>query len=356
MLCLFPWPLRSHLGLPPDIGYFVHTDSGDAIIRCRTTEGASILSYTGSEYPWLTSDYPGYKAEWTIRYQSGVAVPARYTYFRGEDPFIDAVVYPGRYTQLEVAFEIDGYQVLDDEQQFSALLSWVELVVRQFVDLYRALTQEIDVVEPRVEDLDQTNVFVSDDYAFRSSGFEAEFRPHRPRFHVPQRAALQFHKSETPEPVVDQLTQLLRQGYHLPFSQQLLLQAKQQAHEQHNYDLCIVLIATAFEVFMREILLSTCAARGVATLTTRRGGTASSLPYADAVAAGEVRRDLLQYVDELGGDSARDRRKYNAWYTDAYQVRNRIIHRGEVGFNNEVAEKAFTATSTYMDHIRGSLV
>ena len=58
----------------------MRTSTGVAWVRCRTTDGASILSYRGSDLSWAGPEYDGLKGVTTIYYESGTEAPGRYTY------------------------------------------------------------------------------------------------------------------------------------------------------------------------------------------------------------------------------------------------------------------------------------
>lgn len=71
ILCIFPWPLRCHLALPEDTSFVVRTSNGIAHVRCRTSEGGSILSYRGEDLSWVGPGYDGLRSMTTIHYVSG---------------------------------------------------------------------------------------------------------------------------------------------------------------------------------------------------------------------------------------------------------------------------------------------
>ena len=274
ILCIFPWPLRCHLALPDDIAFRVETVSGAAFVRCRTTNGASILSYEGEACPWLKSGYDGLRSELTVYYDSGEEAPGRYTYLRQHEPWVDAVVFPGKYSQLEIAFELEDQSVLTDQERCHQVLNWVEGVTQNFVGMYAGVLGEIDVVQPRMADLDETRFFIAEQYDLTTGQISANFEVVRMHAPPPHQASLRYRKTQPPSPKIAEFANYLSGGAVLSFSQQLLQRAKEQAHIHHNYDLCIIIVATAFEVAVREMLTLACEAKGVKVLArkTGRGG------------------------------------------------------------------------------------
>lgn len=362
ILCMYPWPLRSHLALPDGTGFYVRRDGRDVLIRCTTADGASLYSYTGQDYGWLpaaSETREGYVAELSA---SGSAspelTPYRYIYYRARDPWVDGIVDPTRYTRLEVSFELESTDVLDDDLRFDEISSWVETVVRYFVDMYRLVTQEIDVQRPRADDVAQTNVSVADagEYTFNRVGSQARFRLYRPILRWTPAPVAGHNKRVRSDEDIAVLSDLLRHGGEIPLSSQLLLDAKEQSHKNGQHDLCVVLAATAFEAYLREALLAACEGRNIQTLSARAGDAShASVDYKRAIAQGDTRRDLLRYVEELSGQTVRGGREHNAWYNDAHEVRNRLVHRGERGVDQDGARKAFDAVAAYIGLIDGKL-
>jgi hypothetical protein len=231
----------------------------------------------------------------------------------------------------------------------------VEDVVRNFVGIYSTITGEIDVVRPRLQDLDQTTVYVSEEYRFDTQSMSASFEMRPPRFHFPHRPSARFFKDTATEEKLQQFSALLRQGYILPLSGHLMLDAKEQAHLRQQYDVCIILLATAFEVFLREVLVEVCKVRGIKELARQSGKTGKPWPYKHAIEKGHVLDDLLVYVEQVGGRNYKGQKAYNEWRNDAYEVRNAIVHRGKRGCGDAEADKAYTATALYMEAIQKSL-
>jgi len=359
ILCIFPWPLRCHLALPDDIAFRVQTGSGTAFVRCRTTNGASILSYEGDTCPWLKPGYDGLKSELILSFQSGVKVPGRYTYLRQHEPWVDGVVYPGKYSQLEIAFEMTGQEVLSDHEQYSQLLNWVEFVAQNFVGMYAGVTQEIDLVQPRLEDLDETRIFIADDYDLTGKLMNANFQNVRMHAPPPRQASLRYHKYQPSDEKLEEFANYLRNGYALSLSQQLMQRAKEQVHIHRNYDLSIIIVAMAFEVAVREMLTSACEAKGINVLARKlgRGKKANIVksPYKEAIERGDLKSDLLEYVNQVGGNNGRDTREYTAWVNQAYGARHAIVHQGKGEHTDREAEAAFQAAVAYMEFLRASL-
>jgi hypothetical protein len=256
---------------------------------------------------------------------------------------------------LDVVFELADVAVLDSDAQFVALQQWVEGAVQQFISLYRAISQEHDMVQPRVDELVQTYIFVADEYQLGPNGFNASFRPHKPRFHINPLEGYRHSKRHLAQRQVDEFARLLRHGYQLPLSNNLLLDAQEQAHSARQYDLSIIIVAAAFEAFLREVLTEACERKGLQTLTRQTKQGPVTRDYKEAIARGDTRTDLLQYIDDLGGRSDKSGAAYNAWLYNAFDVRHRIIHRGERGFGDADARKVFEATVAYMDQVRASL-
>jgi hypothetical protein len=334
----------------------MRTANGTAHVRCRTSESGSVLSYRGADLSWLGPGYDGLKSVTTIGYVSGREVPGRITYMRENEPWVDAVIFPGKLSQLEIAFELDSEEVLADRAQFPALLQWIEFVAQNFVGLYSAVTGEVDVSQPRMDDLDETRILTTEKYDLGGGWINAEFDTVRLHAPPPGHAALKFFKDEIDRPRLEQFANYVNTGYVLAPSQRLILRAKEQAQIFHNYDLSILVVGTAFEVGVREILTSACESRQVKVLSRRRGrgkkAPTERRNYRDAIEKGDLKSDLLDYVAQLGGDNGRGGSAYSAWVEHSYNTRNAIVHQGKQGFGDGDADKAFTSAVAYLEFLR----
>jgi hypothetical protein len=121
-----------------------------------------------------------------------------------------------------------------------------------------------------------------------------------------------------------------------------------------NHDLAIVHVETAFEVFLQNLLIDYCRRHPAVVLP---GNKAQTQGNQVAIEEGNVGQ-LLNFVNHIANQSAanidvKNCQQYSAWNTDAYQKRNRIVHRGERGAAESDAVQAAASTQAFMVHLKG---
>jgi hypothetical protein len=351
VLCLLPWPIRSHLAFPGEVAFYVATPERDVVIRCNPAKGANVFCLNGSNYEWLCGEVEGvYSAQVSVaRKSSGVLFPFRNIYFKTETPWIEGIEDPLTYTRLELLFEVPNESVVTTPESFGEITAWAYRLVRNFVDIYRAITQETDVVTPNEDDIAYIQPWVTNDYTWTRNGPGAvSFSGRNPTFKWRRLEKTGEGKRTVPPEKISELARLLRSGAQLRPSDQFFLDAKEQAHIHGRYEIAIVLAATGFETFLREALRDACKSRSVATLP--RAG--KDVPYLDAIAAGDTRNDLLRHVEDLSGQSVKGGKPHNDWFQHTHEVRNEILHRGNRRYTDAESNRAFTAAVEFMNLIR----
>jgi hypothetical protein len=294
ILCLFSLSLQTHLEIPDDSGFFIHMSERDVNIRCITMDGAKLFSYTGEEYGWLTGDYE--VEPFQVRKVRAEQKAILRTFYRKKvaGPSTGGTVDPVKYTRIELAFEVDSLDVLDDEDRFNELKSWVEGVLRYFVNTYRLVTQEEDVTKPTIGDAPIVDIFISDNYEFTSGGTNAKFRPYKQLYNWMNPTKTGHLKEVMTDESARKLASLLESGAPIQLFQQLLLDAKELSHVRGEHDLAIIVIENAFEVFLQQRLVSACEARGRTELPYGRGRGETLINYIEAIEKGGVKDALSE--------------------------------------------------------------
>jgi hypothetical protein len=68
VLCLLPWPIRSHLAFPGEVAFYVATPERDVVIRCNPAKGANVFCLNRNNYEWLCGEVEGvYSAQVNLR-------------------------------------------------------------------------------------------------------------------------------------------------------------------------------------------------------------------------------------------------------------------------------------------------
>jgi len=308
--------------------------------------------------PWLVEKKAKYVSAFKVSRAGGDLVPHSDAYFGDESPWVGGTVEYVRYTRLEVVFEVEDLEELENASAFEDLRAWVAGAVQNFVDLYRMAAQEDDVMRPSAYDLTYVVPFVADGYSVDLDGCEASFHLHKP---ITTWRPLNVSGHGKPELASDKfelLRDMVRHGYVLPLHYRLLLDAKEQAHIYQQYNLAVVLLSTAFEAFLRERLAQVCPVQKVSFLQSPASPKKQGkfLPFLDAIDRGSVKEDLLTYVEQLSGRRVRDSAEHSIWDRDAFKARNRIAHGVESRVTDAESRAAGEATTAYMALIDSALM
>jgi hypothetical protein len=358
VLYLFPWPLRSHLALPDGYACRTQHEGKDVFITCRSADGSRLFSYDADPIPWLVEKKAQYVSKLVVSRGPGEGVPHTNAYFGDESPWVGGVVEPMRYSRLEVAFEVEDLHELDSPSAFEELKAWVTGAIQNFVDLYRMASQEDDVTRPSAHDLAYIVSFVAEDYDLGPDGYEAAFHLHKPVM-----AWRPLHVSGHDKPPLrpdhfEFFRDMVRRGYTPSLFQNLLLDAKEQAHVRQQYNLSVVLVSTAFEAFLRERLAQVCRVMNVSTLPSPASPNSrgEQLPFLDAIDRGHVKADLLSYVEALSGRNVRRSQEHDKWDRHGFKVRNEISHGVERQLTDAESRSAWEATIAYMALLDATLM
>jgi len=95
---------------------------------------------------------------------------------------------------------------------FRRFLNWVEFVAQNFVVMYAGVTQEIDLVQPHLEDLDETRIFIADDYDMTGTLMNANFQNARMHVPPPRQASLRYRKFQPSDEKLEEFANYLRDG------------------------------------------------------------------------------------------------------------------------------------------------
>jgi hypothetical protein len=130
-----------------------------------------------------------------------------------------------------------------------------------------------------------------------------------------------------------------------------------------NYDLAIVLLETSFEVFLQTRLIEAFAVRGIGKvpIQRRRGGKMVHKPVVPLIQEANIGNGnnpstLFGLVDRLlGAGHIASMPEEPIWRQNAYDVRNRIVHKGERNFGERDAFNAGSAINAFITALNQQL-
>ena len=353
VMCMVRYSVPIALRLP-DEAFAFEREGHRAWIRCASAAGEALFSYARGMHDWIcrSSGYESFvvtsinklgarEVARTVRYPGGKTV------FEGGG-FID----PLTYTIMEVVVEVQESPVTDEA--VSWLLDYGGQAADWFLSMYRLAFQDATAMNLTMRDSSVVEIR-SADAPVGTDPMNLDFELIKVRFNWVDPFKSGRVKPPGSSESVGLLARLISSGRQLRLHERLLLDAKEQGHVHGACDLTVVLAETAFEVFSREALLRACRQRGTLTLPVGRGKGTVEKPFTDAIAAGQVRGDLLhRYVPMITGSSVTDSSEYAAWVRDAFKLRNEIVHEGRRNVSNDEAGAAFTAVVALisrMEHV-----
>jgi hypothetical protein len=118
--------------------------------------------------------------------------------------------------------------------------------------------------------------------------------------------------------------------------------------------MAVVVIQSAFEVFLQDRLLEEYNMRGIPHVWVRQGKGSSPVkkPVGEAIPSASLQRDLLEtYCKELCGESVKDNQYYQCWRSTTYALRNPVIHSGGRDVTEIEARTAFESTMNYIHYL-----
>jgi hypothetical protein len=344
---MFRLAVHEHIALPDDGAFYVQSEGRVATIYCRTRSGSRIFSYSGEDYGWLCGKVT--TQDVTLVSGSGDrSIPFRHMrYVDDRDAFTAGTIDLVRYRLVDLSVEIGDRSVIANTETFSEIKHWAARTLRTFINWYRYVTVGIDVAMPRMADSPFIEVWYASEGAITRDGITAQFNlVARELNWLPLAGQSQLKQNAKHDQIV-QLERLMESGEPVPLHIEITLDARERSHRNGDYGLSIVLIGTAFEVFLRRRLLGKCDRLQLTRLPSH-----PTSDYREVIEDGNVRKTFLKEVAPfLAGGSVVSNSEHQRWYDRAYVPRNEIVHTGRRGRSAADAEAAFNAVNEYIDYL-----
>ena len=352
-LCAFRLILDINLTVPENTYFHIIEDNNDVLLAFHSINGKKVQSYS-RELQWIHDNSESVHID--IELSTGERVPY-IELKRSEQPFlisVNGIIQEAKFTVADILFKVPNNQNLKDIDFAKTKKQWVLGLLEKFFDNYVLVTNDITFVRKNIFDAIFIEVSESreeydfphelpSDMVFNTVGADVGWKD-------PGKSG--YLKITVSPQQVSAIQQRLDGSNPVLLYEKLLIDAKEQAHISKNYDLCVVLIENAFEVFLHTILGECCRIKRIEKLPSKEK-TTRLVNYYDALRNGNVREDLLRrYFKYLSGKSIVGTEVYNAWLTSTYEKRNIIIHKGEYGTTEQQAKEAFNSTITIIKEIK----
>lgn len=351
---LFRMAFPFDIALPPDEGFIFTRDERKAGISCLRGKGRRLLSYQGDDFSWLTAK-EGYKHLRVSTRRNDERITLRQLVHKSEgDSFSGGIIDYQPYTVIQLFSEVSKLDLLDDEDWISQTQQWLNRVIFDFVAVYRLVSNNHDIHQPSLDESTTIELLVSDDFKFSDEFWEGNFRNRDQRFNWGEPKRFQVFKEQLSEEKVNQLRALLIDYNNPTLPHRLILDAKEYSHVRGDHDRAIDSLFTALETAVQQSLLWVCQQLGINELPqTDKPGKMREVSL--AIEKGNIRNDLLPYVEFVTKNNLKGAREYTLWYRDVYEPRKAILHQGRRGYSADDAEKAFNATWNFLQLIGASL-
>lgn len=349
---MFRYALLTHLALPDDAVFSTMVDGVATLVRCIPRTGDKLFAYTADDYQWLhgTDTTIAQVKTFSRNGREWLALKI-YTYNDQNEPFSAGYVEPTVYTLMEIVTDIQSTTDVQNGEDVELHKKIADDAKSRFVNMYRLVSQHTHVDRPEVYDSVLIDILISKDNVDLGSGaIEAEFLPYTRKTNWSD----PFKRGSTKAPLdrakLQQLNRMFSEQRRIELHEDLLLEAKSQAHLYKNCSISLVLCETAFEVFAQEFLVRLCQRNEVESLQVGRGKHKTTKPYLEAIRNGNI-TDLIGYIEELTEGRVKGTQEYSKWYDDAYSPRHRVVHNGDLTVTFEQSERAFNAVMQFIHKI-----
>src|SRR5262245_14877885 len=204
----------------------------------------------------------------TRSYREGFLTEDPYVFLGSVTEYIDC-------TFFHVHFEIDPPSPEGDEQRQNDLKKTALKVVQRLIGVYREMAGDPDVFSPDEYDSLSVDLLIAErDYTFKEGGGEirGDFRRVASTIQWdPLEKSGREKLSSLPQEWLDKFQDRLEIDKDLPLYVELLMSGKEYAHLHRDYRMAVVMIQSAFEVFLQDRLLEEYKTRGIPHVWVRQG-------------------------------------------------------------------------------------
>jgi hypothetical protein len=345
-MCMFRFLFKITLSLSEDVEYHVNYKGIESIVKIKTIKGANISSYTGEDYSWVTKIEDNLIIA-RVRDKSE-DIPQKYIkYYENQHHFSGGVIEPTNFSIFEVVLTIPNKEILDKIENVEELKRTAFAIINYSINAYRLIFQESDIPLPKFSDSPVIEIWFSESVQEDNGFISYNFFPYTQDYNFKK-----FKKRNKNVFIDDKrklFSEFISDGRDITLYHELMLDAIEQGEISNKYELAVLKIGTAFEIFMQGLLVDTCEILKIEKLQAGRDTKHFKL----AIQEGSLIEDLLKkYLKTIVGDnSILSVKEYNYWHSRAYSIRNEIVHNGRTNVSENEAIKAFEATNNLVSLI-----
>ncbi|BFT72337.1 hypothetical protein [Paenibacillus sp. P36] len=335
--CMFRFLFNIALSLPEDTEYKVNYKDHESLIKLKSIKGANISSYRGEDYSWITKIQENLVTA-RIKLTTEDIVQKYIKFYSDQHHFSAGIIEPTNYSVIEVSFTIPSKHFL--EKNLDQLERDASEIINYTINAYRLIFQENEMPLPQASDSPAIEVWFSESAEKGDGYIDYKFIPYHINFNHKKKKRDKIGQFEDN---LKLFKEFIHEGTAISLYQELMLDAIEQGVIRNKYEIAVVKIGTAFEIFMQGLLVSSCEKLNIDKLQTGRDTKHFKL----AIQEGKLIEDLLKkylktFVDT---NSILSVKEYNHWHLKAYTLRNEIVHNGRTNVSEDEAIKAFVSTN-----------
>lgn len=349
ILCKLSIPLRVNLSVPSGSFFVFEVDGKLVGIEILVVYGESIISYADNP-DWINRGSGEAKIAVIKAKKSGKGEEILRVYFSERGIVGNGYIQPNRFCVINLYFEEQSSARVN----LSGKKLWVEQCINYFISHYLEIGCDNDIQRICISDIPIITISTADCYEFSKEGLRANFTHNRHQFNWYDTQRTGHLKEDFPVEWLSLLQEKLDSGSPVLLHNSLLIDAKRQSFFYGNQELSIVLCESSFEVFASNRLAKYCAENGIKELFSGKGSRRISMPVDEFTEKQNI-DNLLMAASEVTGVKIKEGTEHLNWKKYAYEERNKIVHRGAVGYTKDQAKKAFQVVNDYMKHLRSVL-
>ena len=328
---LYSFFLECNLGYPDRTGYQFEFNNENVTISFERKKYLSRHQFSETETNWESGDHEVIDTRF-----DGDETAYQSNYWSKGDAFSMGYLRRRIGTVVTIRFSTS---ISDEDQQ-----KFAQSCLDYFLDVYRLVTffghaENHSKLISTIEEVEKGHLIGN---MFRTEGGKTvAFRHSEPKPNL--HSQFQIEESEG-----RRISDRLMIGTNLEVYENLICEGKKLIMNDNNYTLSIVVLETAVEAFIQKKLKKLCCIRSKMKLRYRN----RNVKFEEVIEKANIKALINKFIPEITGQKI-DRTIFEKWELDLYDVRNGIIHRGDLRHSKQEAEKAYKAMFDMIYHING---
>jgi hypothetical protein len=330
------------------------------LIYTSLSDGTIIHSYQSEDMSWIGKKGDNVYEVEHIKLDESI-IKSRKIIFSDNEEKLDILegnIDFTRFTSLNIVIPSKGEFLKADDIEFADIKIRISQILVFFLNSYRIYTKEVDVYVPTRSAMPSISYYTMDNYQYKDGSFNGKLNFLARVINFPEHHEVGLLKNTFKKEEQEDFARVLSSSDPAPAYYQLLGEAKYHELIREDYKLAIILAATAFEVYIQTRLIQECEHRNIKKIYLNKNSQIISKGYEEVINNGNIREDLLGLICKqlTSSNAVKGSREFQQWYDYAYEVRNKIIHRGKYTATKDEAKAAIDAVLALANYVDKSLL